>query len=62
MRLITLMRLFICYHPWADFDGIVFRSVQRPEGINYVLFDKGPEHGREAAVIQGGDRCRGGLR
>lgn len=39
---------FICYHPGANFDGIVFRSVQRPEGINYVLFDKGSEHGREA--------------
>jgi len=40
---------FICFHPEADFDGIVFRSVQRPEGINYVLFDKGPEQGRWAS-------------
>lgn len=26
---------------WA-FDGIAFRSVQREDGVNYVLFDRGP--------------------
>jgi hypothetical protein len=38
----------ICYHPRYDFDGLIFRSAQRPEGENYVLFDRGPEHERQS--------------
>lgn len=34
---------FIRYHKEEKFDGIAFRSVQRSEGINYVIFNK-PEN------------------
>lgn len=31
---------FIRYGNALDFDGVIFQSVQRDQGINYVLFDK----------------------
>jgi hypothetical protein len=33
---------FIRYDEQWAFDGIAFRSVQREDGVNYVLFDRGP--------------------
>lgn len=33
---------FIRYDKRWAFDGIAFRSVQREDGVNYVLFDRGP--------------------
>lgn len=33
---------FIRYDQRWAFDGIAFRSVQREDGVNYVLFDRGP--------------------
>lgn len=33
---------FVRYDKRWAFDGIAFRSVQREDGVNYVLFDRGP--------------------